>query len=138
MTSDLLIACAESLTTRPMAQRRRAASSPLLPSPPKPAPNDPFLAAAPPPPPPLRQGMLTILATDGQPGLQVRLGGEWVDAPPAPGAFVVNLGDMLERCGAAAAPEPPLTRSRSACVRARSLPLGAVRARGWGETASAG
>lgn len=42
-------------------------------------------------------GMLTILATDGQPGLQVHLGGAWVDVPPAPGCFVCNLGDMLER-----------------------------------------
>jgi isopenicillin N synthase-like dioxygenase len=42
--------------------------------------------------------MLTILATDGQPGLQVFVGGGWVDVPPAPGCFVCNLGDMLERC----------------------------------------
>ncbi|KAI8476259.1 MAG: hypothetical protein J3K34DRAFT_272372 [Monoraphidium minutum] len=42
-------------------------------------------------------GMLTILATDGQPGLQVHLDGAWVDVPPAPGCFVCNLGDMLER-----------------------------------------
>ncbi|GBF96785.1 adenine guanine permease [Raphidocelis subcapitata] len=42
-------------------------------------------------------GMLTILATDGSPGLQVRLGGAWVEVPPAPGCFVCNLGDMLER-----------------------------------------
>jgi len=43
-------------------------------------------------------GMLTILATDGQPGLQVCLGGEWVDVAPGEGRFVCNLGDMLERC----------------------------------------
>ncbi|WP_304170987.1 isopenicillin N synthase family oxygenase [Phenylobacterium aquaticum] len=31
------------------------------------------------------------------PGLEVLNGqGEWIDAPPAPGAFVVNIGDMLE------------------------------------------
>ena len=31
------------------------------------------------------------------PGLEVLNGaGEWIDAPPVPGAFVVNIGDMLE------------------------------------------
>ena len=31
------------------------------------------------------------------PGLEVLNGeGEWIDAPPAPGAFTVNIGDMLE------------------------------------------
>ena len=31
------------------------------------------------------------------PGLEVRNGaGEWIDAPPVEGAFVVNIGDMLE------------------------------------------
>lgn len=31
------------------------------------------------------------------PGLEVLNGaGEWIDAPPVPGAFVVNVGDMLE------------------------------------------
>ncbi|KIZ06914.1 hypothetical protein MNEG_1040 [Monoraphidium neglectum] len=42
-------------------------------------------------------GMLTVLATDGQPGLQVHVGGAWVDVPAAPRCFVCNLGDMLER-----------------------------------------
>jgi isopenicillin N synthase-like dioxygenase len=36
-----------------------------------------------------------LLATS--PGLEVVNGaGEWIDAPPLPGAFVVNIGDMLE------------------------------------------
>ncbi len=38
----------------------------------------------------------TILHAD-QPGLEVMNNlGEWVDAPPVPDAFVVNIGDMLE------------------------------------------
>lgn len=42
-------------------------------------------------------GMLTILATDGTPGLQIYQGGEWMDVIPITGTFIVNLGDMLER-----------------------------------------
>ncbi len=38
----------------------------------------------------------TILLADA-PGLEVmNERGEWIDAPPRPGAFVVNIGDMLE------------------------------------------
>jgi isopenicillin N synthase-like dioxygenase len=38
----------------------------------------------------------TILFTSA-PGLEVKNGaGEWIDAPPVPGALVVNIGDMLE------------------------------------------
>ena len=43
-------------------------------------------------------GMVTLLLTDENPGLQIYTQqGEWVDVPPRPHAFVVNLGDMLER-----------------------------------------
>mmetsp|Transcript_15232 Transcript_15232/g.23703 ORF Transcript_15232/g.23703 Transcript_15232/m.23703 type:complete len:326 (-) Transcript_15232:63-1040(-) len=43
-------------------------------------------------------GMVTLLLTDENPGLQILTKqGEWIDVPPKPGAFVVNLGDMLER-----------------------------------------
>lgn len=43
-------------------------------------------------------GALTLLMTDGAPGLQVRPRGEdWQDVPHVPGAFVVNIGDCLMR-----------------------------------------
>lgn len=43
-------------------------------------------------------GNLTILATDGVAGLQVRSrGGDWIAAPSIPGAFVCNIGDCLMR-----------------------------------------
>ncbi|KAG5179805.1 gibberellin 2-beta-dioxygenase [Tribonema minus] len=43
-------------------------------------------------------GLLTFLAADDVPGLQVQLDGEWLAVPPVPPpAFIVNLGDMLAR-----------------------------------------
>jgi isopenicillin N synthase-like dioxygenase len=43
-------------------------------------------------------GDITLLATDGVGGLQVRRrDGAWLDAPAIPGAFVVNIGDCLMR-----------------------------------------
>jgi isopenicillin N synthase-like dioxygenase len=41
-------------------------------------------------------GVLTILKQDDVGGLQVRTRSGWVDAPPVPGSFVCNIGDMLE------------------------------------------
>ncbi len=42
-------------------------------------------------------GCLTLLATDGSPGLEVRKrGGGWIPISAAPGEFVVNFGEMLE------------------------------------------
>ncbi len=43
-------------------------------------------------------GSVTLLMTDGVSGLQVRpRGGDWVDVPQEPNAFVVNIGDCLMR-----------------------------------------
>ncbi|QXC63324.1 isopenicillin N synthase family oxygenase [Aquihabitans sp. G128] len=42
-------------------------------------------------------GLLTILAHDGTPGLEVRGRDGWLEVPAVPDAFVVNLGDMLDR-----------------------------------------
>ena len=43
-------------------------------------------------------GNLTLLATDGVGGLEVRTrAGEWIAAPVIPGAFIVNIGDCLMR-----------------------------------------
>jgi isopenicillin N synthase-like dioxygenase len=43
-------------------------------------------------------GALTFLLQDGSGGLEVQnAAGDWVAAPPVPGTFVMNLGDMVER-----------------------------------------
>lgn len=42
-------------------------------------------------------GLLTLLRQDDVGGLEVRTPDGWVDAPPLPGTFVCNLGDMLDR-----------------------------------------
>ena len=43
-------------------------------------------------------GCLTLLHQDSSGGLQVQgLDGSWIDAPPIPGTYVVNIGDMMER-----------------------------------------
>src|SRR5207244_2322808 len=42
-------------------------------------------------------GLLTILKQDDSGGLEVKAPGGWIAAPPVPGSFVCNIGDMLER-----------------------------------------
>ena len=43
-------------------------------------------------------GSITLLLTDGEPGLQVQpRGKDWVNVPHVPGAFVVNIADCLMR-----------------------------------------
>ncbi len=43
-------------------------------------------------------GLITLLATDGNPGLEIKpLGGEWTPLVAPYGQLIVNLGDMLAR-----------------------------------------
>ncbi len=43
-------------------------------------------------------GAITLLMTDGEPGLQVKpRGGDWADVPHIEGAYVVNIGDCMMR-----------------------------------------
>ena len=43
-------------------------------------------------------GVITLLMTDGEPGLQVKpRGGDWTDVPQVDGAYIVNIGDCLMR-----------------------------------------
>ncbi len=41
-------------------------------------------------------GFVTVLLQDVQAGLQVEYAGSWIDAPPIPGTFVINVGEVLE------------------------------------------
>ena len=41
-------------------------------------------------------GFLTVLLQDPVGGLQVEHDGKWIDAPPIPGTFVINIGELLE------------------------------------------
>ena len=45
-------------------------------------------------------GLMTILATDGTPGLEILHDGEWMPVQHVEGAVLINLGDMAERCDA--------------------------------------
>ena len=41
-------------------------------------------------------GFLTILLQDEVGGLQILHEDQWVDVTPTPGAFIVNIGDLLQ------------------------------------------
>jgi isopenicillin N synthase-like dioxygenase len=42
-------------------------------------------------------GLIALVYQDEVGGLQVKHGASWIDVPPVPGAFVVTVGDILER-----------------------------------------
>ena len=42
-------------------------------------------------------GLLTLLAHDGTPGLQVKVGDTWTSVDPDPDLIICNIGDMLDR-----------------------------------------
>ncbi len=66
----------------------------LLHYPPQPRNEDEQIGSA----PHTDYGIITLLAQDSSGGLQVKpRGGDWIDAPPIPGTYVLNVGDMLAR-----------------------------------------
>lgn len=68
-------------------------------------------------------GLLTILLQDDAGGLEVRSRSQWVAAPPVPGSFVCNIGDMLDRMTRGVFRSTP-HRVRNPAPRARlSLPF---------------
>lgn len=58
-------------------------------------------------------GLLTLLAHDGTPGLEVKVGDSWVAVDPDPDLIICNLGDMLDRL--------TLGRYRSTAHRVRNV-----------------
>ena len=69
-------------------------------------------------------GFITMLAQDDVGGLEVRNGrGDWVPAPPIPGTFIMNVGDILTRWSNGRLPSVP-HRARNVGARERySMPF---------------
>ncbi|TKV95596.1 hypothetical protein SEVIR_9G373300v4 [Setaria viridis] len=94
-------------------------------------------------------GLTFLLHADDTPGLQIKRGGRWFPVRPLPGAFVVNVGDILDVLtnGAYASVEhrvvPDAERGRTtvatfhdACVRGQVAPLPELLGVGGGEVAA--
>jgi isopenicillin N synthase-like dioxygenase len=63
-------------------------------------------------------GVLTMLRQDDAGGLEVKAPSGWLDAPPIPGSFVCNIGDMLDRMtGGLYRSTPHRVRNRSGKAR---------------------
>lgn len=68
-------------------------------------------------------GCLTLLATDGAPGLEVRLhDGTWRELSAAPGEFIINFGEMMEVWTDGAVKATP-HRVRGGAQKRLSIPL---------------
>jgi polar amino acid transport system ATP-binding protein len=70
-------------------------------------------------------GLLTLLFQDTVGGLQVKSrSGQWIQAPPVPGTFVCNIGDILDRMTGGLYRSTPHRVSRNTSGRHRlSFPL---------------
>jgi isopenicillin N synthase-like dioxygenase len=69
-------------------------------------------------------GLLTLLYQDSVGGLQVKTAQGWIAAPPIPGTFVCNIGDMLDRMTGGLYRSTPHRVARNASGRDRlSFPL---------------
>ena len=68
-------------------------------------------------------GLLTLLAHNGKPGLQVKVGDAWIDAPHDPGLIICNLGDMLDRLTAGRYRSTPHRARNHALADRYSLPF---------------